>query len=88
MLVVRSTGESLVAVCVAGEASSSVFSFANFTIAWGFYVLAWFLERPFVWDAVEQGIAQRVKLPKEKMNTLLSGLHIRAVGAVHNTIQV
>lgn len=72
-LLLRSPGEALVASVIA---------------AWGFYVLAWILEQPFVLKPVEGWIIHHSKSPKIKMNTLLSGIHIRAVGAVHNTIQV
>lgn len=72
-LLLRSPGEALVASCVA---------------AWGFYFLALFLEQPFIFKLVEDWITKQVKLPKPKIDAILSGIHVRSVGAVFNTIQV
>ena len=56
--------------------------------AWVFFLISWVLERSLVWNSVREYISQNASIPGKDLDNTIAGIHIRAVGGLHNTLQV
>lgn len=58
------------------------------SIAWVFFFLLWTLELPIIRRRIERRVKSLTKKTDKQVQKLVSGILIRFVGTLHNTVQI